>query len=154
MSTLPKKFWAKVTRAAPSLCWRWQGGVDKHGYGYFSIRIARNKTIRRSAHKYAYELTHGPIPSGKVVRHLKCDNRVCCNPAHLALGTKQDNSNDMVRAGRSLGGQRGTSAKLTNVDVRAIRKALAVGATQAAQARLYGVHRSAVHRIAKGETYR
>jgi len=34
-----------------------------------------------------------PIEKGKVVRHL-CNNRRCCNPDHLDIGTHQDNMDD------------------------------------------------------------
>jgi hypothetical protein len=51
------------------------------------------------AHRVAYELFYGPIPEGQVVRH-KCDYGLCCNPAHLLVGTQADNLADMRSRGR------------------------------------------------------
>ncbi len=42
----------------------------------------------------------GEIPSGMDVLH-PCDNPACCDPAHLFLGTQQDNIDDMVAKGRN-----------------------------------------------------
>jgi hypothetical protein len=51
------------------------------------------------SHRAAWKLTHGPIPDGLQVLH-RCDNPPCCNPAHLFLGTQQDNIADMHKKGR------------------------------------------------------
>jgi len=42
-----------------------------------------------------YTENYGIIPEGLLVRH-KCDNRLCINPAHLELGTHQDNVTDCI----------------------------------------------------------
>lgn len=53
-------------------------------------------------HRVAYEHKNGPIPKGMVLMHL-CDNPACCNPGHLTLGTKKDNTHDAVLKGRIKG---------------------------------------------------
>lgn len=52
------------------------------------------------AYQFAFRRAHGPVPSGKVIRHT-CDNRRCVNPEHLVLGTQADNIRDMYLPGRS-----------------------------------------------------
>lgn len=81
-------------------CWLWIGAVDPHGYGVLSVR---NKI--RFAHRASWEAHRGIIPSGMVVMH-KCDNPPCVNPAHLAVGTQDENMADMARKGRVRRGSR------------------------------------------------
>lgn len=72
-----------------SICWIWEGGTGgSDGRGYFSA-----KGVKWLAYRLVYTLVYGPIPEGQVVRH-KCDNKLCCNPKHLELGTQSDNEND------------------------------------------------------------
>jgi hypothetical protein len=97
-----KKFWERVTKAGADDCWLWNG-YKNSATGYGAIGWY-GKGDKRSAHEYAHrvawELEHGhAAPAGKVVRH-KCDNQLCCNPAHLELGTQLDNIKDRQERGR------------------------------------------------------
>lgn len=91
---LQKRFWAKVTKTKG--CWNWQACVNESGYGIFGIQ---KKRIDR-AHRISWRLTKGEIPKGIFVCHA-CDNPRCVKPAHLFLGSNQDNVTDMVRKGRN-----------------------------------------------------
>jgi len=90
-----ERFWSKVDRRDENSCWEWTRGKVKEGYGRFKLN---GKQV--SAHRLAYSLTYGEAPSGLYVCH-RCDNRSCCNPSHLFLGTNQDNQLDCVAKGRS-----------------------------------------------------
>ena len=75
---------------------------------------------QKGAHVAAYEIVNGKTPPGKCVLH-RCDRPLCVNPAHLFLGTHNDNSQDMVTKGRSLKGTSNRSAKLDDEKVRAMK---------------------------------
>jgi hypothetical protein len=83
-----------VKPGKPHECWEWTRSTAD-GYG----RIKIDKKVY-SAHRVAYTLAHGPIRSAEAVVMHTCDNRKCCNPAHLRLGTPRDNARDMVAKGR------------------------------------------------------
>lgn len=110
-------FWSKVripdSRAD---CWEWQSTLNDNGYGRFSTDGGKI-----AAHRFAYEVVHGPIADGLVIRHM-CHNRRCCNPNHLLAGTAKDNAKDAMDAGRfSLGTVNG-NAKLTPDAINYIRQ--------------------------------
>jgi hypothetical protein len=92
-------------------------------YGYFDF--SRNG-IRQLMHRHIYEEMFGAIPEGLIVRH-KCDNRSCINPEHLELGTYLDNNRDKVERGRQTRGVEHHSAKLTEDDVREIKRLISLG---------------------------
>lgn len=70
--------------ADPKACWPWPYG----SYIYGKVRIRGIK--ERQTHRVAYTLFIGAIPSGAMVLH-KCNNKLCCNPDHLIVGTNSDN---------------------------------------------------------------
>lgn len=88
------RFWSCVDRTGE--CWVWTAYVNPAGYGQF-MRTWRSVV---QAHRYSWELAHGPVddPAMFVCHH--CDNPRCVRPEHLFLGTAKDNHDDMVRKGR------------------------------------------------------
>ena len=92
------KFWKYVNVAGPDECWNWRGGFAKDKYGKYHDPKAKKLV---GSHRYAYEQVVGPIPPGMCILH-SCDNPMCCNPAHLRVGTNQENQRDRIDHGRIL----------------------------------------------------
>lgn len=160
-----EKFWSRIDRSGgPHACWPWQGYIGSHGYGRMTINYRD-----WLAHRLVWMLAHGAIPKGLWVLH-HCDNPPCCNPAHLWLGTTQDNTADRDAKGRHgysvcktyhrgaehwsakqpdrvLRGERVPTARLTEVDVRSIRTRRACGESFPEIAARYGVTKQAIWRI-------
>lgn len=74
-------------------CWVWGAAQSSSGYGVFWLD-GKNY----NAHWLSHLFFKGE-PNGLWVLHT-CDNKSCINPAHLYLGTQQDNVNDAVARGR------------------------------------------------------
>lgn len=158
---LAERFWEKVNKNGPvpahrpelGRCWLWIAGINvpRGGYGMFALR----KGVIRRSHRVAWELANGPIPEGLWVLH-RCDNPPCVRPEHLVLGTPKDNTADMTGKGRAniARGSRRGGAKLTEADVVAIRAARAEGATGAELASQYGVHRTSIYHICRGDFWK
>lgn len=109
-------FWASATRDPETGCLVWSKAVSRDGYGKVTFNSQRFR-----AHRLAYELSHGPIPNGLLVRHT-CDNPRCINPQHLQVGTVRDNAADMMSRGRGVkrAGSLNTRAILDEEQVRGI----------------------------------
>lgn len=84
------RFWSKVDRRESADCWNWTGG--KNGGGYGSLTVKGEHVL---AHRFAWEITHSPIPDRLLCLH-KCDRPPCVNPNHLYIGTHGDNMRDKM----------------------------------------------------------
>lgn len=95
------RFWAKVDQCGADECWEWQAARSGNGYGSFWV-----DGKAQVAHRVAWELFHRQVvPEDRFICHI-CDNRVCCNPAHLMLGDHQENTRQAVERGRMASGER------------------------------------------------
>lgn len=92
------RFWDKVEKRGPEECWPWQGSKSRIGYGA-TFTWDGEKRFCFPAHRVAWALANQTEP-GQVVMH-SCDNRLCCNPAHLTSGTQLANIRDMMSKDRS-----------------------------------------------------
>lgn len=141
-------FWTRVDRSGGlDACWPWRlsGGPAGHA----SMRWFGRTT---STARIAWQLEHGEIPEGQVVRH-NCDNGACCNPCHLRLGTQRDNRRDAQERGRIPQGEAHHYGRRTpDQVVMTARKRVAAGETMTAVARDLGVTITTVSRWVRGST--
>lgn len=146
--SFPERFWAKVDKNGPlpqhmkhlGRCWVWTAFKQQGGYGKVWQSMKTNTFLL--AHVASWILHHGKKPTPLCVLH-KCDHPPCIRPSHLFRGTKQDNSDDAKKKGRSnntLKGDANPTSKLTSAQVLRIRKLYAAGGiSQLNLAKQYGV---------------
>lgn len=129
-------------------CWNWKRSVMSNGYG-----AAWNGIIVTGAHRVSYELWIAPVPPGAFVLH-RCDNRKCCNPSHLFLGTAKTNTEDMLCKGRNRfirwGSLESPNAKLNREQVVEIRNS---SETHRQIAERYCISKTAAGNVKSGRTY-
>jgi hypothetical protein len=136
------RFWSRVDTSGE--CWVWTGPKNPLGYG-----VAGHKKVPgrdRLTHRFAWQMTNGPIPPGLYVLH-HCDNPPCVNPDHLWLGTIADNNRDRNIKGRDARGEGNANAKLTVMDVQNIRAAHSQGVGLNAISRTFGISPAQAHRV-------
>lgn len=96
LANVAPRFWNMVDIGSPTECWPWRGARLSFGHGRWDGPFGSS-----TAHRYAWGLTNAAMPDeGLVVRH-RCDNPICCNPAHLEVGTQADNVQDMITRNRA-----------------------------------------------------
>ena len=144
-------------------CWLWIGGTGGHKPGtkakYGRLRV---DGVSHYAHRYAYELEHGPLPAGfTLIRNTEvCEHEMCCNPSHWLPVDRQRKqtvlsklgrvSNGVVHSAAITVGARKSAKKLDMEKARQIRYS-AVPAKE--EAEKYGVDQSMVHKIRRGESW-
>lgn len=95
LSRLAPRFWKRVDVREDSACWEFDGPTLESGHKRY------DSPAGMVAHRYAWALTHGRLPtSDEVVRH-RCDNPPCSNPSHLQIGAQVNNVADMIDRGRA-----------------------------------------------------
>lgn len=117
--SLEERFWRKVIKAGPNDCWLWKGKKHNQGYGILSASKTNPDIL---SHRLAWIIIKGELGDKDCVLH-NCpngDNRLCCNPAHLFIGTRTDNAKDRDNKGRTAKGEQHGRRKLTELQVLAI----------------------------------
>lgn len=67
-------------------CHIWTGTRNSYGYG-----VLRRGGHQRHMHRIRYEREVGPVPEGMQLDHFACNDRLCCNPAHVRPVTQREN---------------------------------------------------------------
>jgi len=131
-------------------CWTWRNANKKTGYG-----ILNYQGKATSAHRASYQFYKGKIPEKMQVCH-SCDNRRCVNPDHLFLGSKSSNMQDAINKGRFSNGEKHYISKLTEQQVKEIRKMRKENPnlTYTEIADIYGVSHETIYDIVKKRTWK
>lgn len=132
-----QRFASKVWVEPNTGCWLWSGALS-HGHGQMWFR---GKTCYLT--RVIWTLLHEDPAELWLLHH--CDTRACINPAHLYLGTNQDNVNDRTRRG-------GQFSKLTESDVLTIRRSPTRLGTELA--REFGVSFQRISQIRRGDGWK
>ncbi|MBY6385470.1 helix-turn-helix domain-containing protein [Rhodococcus qingshengii] len=143
-----RRFWAKVDKSGD--CWEWTAARMKTGYGRFGI----GSTNVWQAHRFSALLAWGQLSPGALVLH-RCDNPACVRPEHLYEGNNFDNNADMVTRNRFnlplLRGTKNNQAKLTEDQIREMRKRFNGGTSRTQLGREFGVSRQTASGIIAGK---
>lgn len=158
------RFWMHVEKTES--CWIWKGAKNTKGYGITGV--PGGKTTK--AHRIAFEFIKGNYAKELCVLH-NCpsgDNPACVNPAHLFLGTRAVNNDDMRNKGRAVKGgnksglanckyERGAghhNAKLNDQKVKEIRAMAESGNGYVEIAVKFGVAPNTVHKIINRKSWK
>lgn len=84
--SVAERFWSKVEKGDDGECWNWKAYCNPRG-GYGRFRLDGRLEV---AHRVAFVLSGGVIPTGLTIDHL-CRNTRCVNPSHLEPVTVAEN---------------------------------------------------------------
>jgi DNA-binding transcriptional regulator YiaG len=113
-------------------------------YQILMLHHADHSSRRIAWHRAVYAAFHGEISAGLLVRHLD-GNSLNNQLSNLAVGTQADNMADAMRHGTVRAGETHPSAKLSDAQVKEVRRRYAEGGmSQRAIAAEYGVSQSLV----------
>lgn len=119
--------------------------------GYARVRIPGRSNV---ASRYICELIHGEAPSENHEAAFLCANGRggCVNPRHLAWRSRTENIQIKVAESRSARGAQMPKAKLSEQEVREIRRAFP-STTISDLASAYRVSRATIYDIIKGRKW-
>ena len=125
----------------------------RHGYLYVTVRLpGRARPVKLRVHRAVLLAWVGPCPPGMEGRHAngdQLDNRL----TNLSWSTHVENIADKDRHGTMARGAGVGTAKLTEADVREMRR-LRPGSTVAELGRRFGVGKSTAQDVVRGRTWR
>lgn len=149
-----KRFWEAVDTSDPHGCWTTEIAPNRNGYINYCWWF-EGKQRWTTRHRISAHLSGMDLQPGLCVCH-SCDNPGCMNPAHLWLGTFQENNADKVAKGR----QSRKSYALNIKRARAIRKDFATNTTMlkkelfAKWMKKYNVHWDSIANVLAHRTWK
>lgn len=131
-----------------------QGLVGRAPYLYFGVGLShRGRRVSIAVHLLVLQAFRGPRPHGYVACHGPRGSRINTFD-NLSWGTlSKNNGADRVRDGTTLRGAAAHHTKLTQEQVREIRRLAIEGASLRELGRKFGVHRTSVRSIVRGESW-
>lgn len=142
------------TSGGPDACHDWTGTTNDAGYA-----IIRWNGRDRRVTNVLLEIEYGDdvLDGGKMACHT-CDRPPCCNIKHLYAGTHKTNSDDSHRRGRASKpptrrGEAHHAAKLTEDQVRSMRREREGGDALAVLVERYGVSKPVASKICRYEIW-
>lgn len=131
-------------------CLIWPFGRSDNGYGVINGG-RRSKVVSRRV----CEDEHGPAPSPAHHAAHSCGNghKGCVNRRHIDWKLPVENSADQARHGTQVRGSRQHASRLTEDQVRLIRRQLASGEQTASIARSFSVTPGSIRDIARGKNW-
>lgn len=125
------RFWKNVSKQGD--CWIWTNTISK-GVPVIQMKVNGKYTFL-TCPRFAYEQFIGPIDKGIQLRK-KCESLYCVNPNHFELSSEY--------------GSKSAQSKLTESQVREIRRKFATGAyTHASLAAEYNIRRETIGQIVR-----
>jgi len=141
---LRERILEKIEVKGPDECWPWLAYKEK-GYGRLTGVLA---------HRFVLEEKLGRrLKEGMDACH-SCDNRGCCNPAHLFEGTRLVNIRDAVSKGRIKHGSRHARTELTEEQIIQIRIMARAKVPHKAITKLFGIQSGQISKIKHGYAWK
>lgn len=129
-------------------------GLTKEGYRRPWVRLSDGNPKKVMQHRLVCEAWHGPPPSpSHQAAHengIRHDNR----PENLSWKTALENTEDTIRHGTRLRGEKNLQAKLKTLDVLMLRQQLRTGKLNSIrEAKRHGCDRKTITDAARGRTW-
>jgi len=123
------------------------------GYKRYALKMDDGTVKHIFGHVLVLEAFIGKRPDGMDACHADC-NRSNNHIANLRWDTRKNNIHDSIKAGLFQFGEKSGLAKLTEEQVRNIRKNATLGLSSRKQAKQYGVSHSTILHIINMKTWR
>lgn len=121
-------------------CWIWTKSRNPKGYGILIRQSAEKKSKNYLAHRYQYEVVHGPLSSDVELDH-QCGIRPCINDEHLKPCTHTENM------------RRAKHVKLSMEAAKEIRARHQQGTSKRSLAKEFGVHPKTIASVIDRRTW-
>lgn len=125
---------------------------NKDGYPCVGLSL-KSKISSTAVHSLVCEAFHGPKPSPSHECAHADGVRTNCRASNLRWATSRENNADRVLHGTNPIGARNPRAKLTAINVWAIRARYLLGETAASLSRCFGIADTHVLRIVSGDAW-